>query len=142
MVATMTARAVGLLRGDPSRACEALRALATFAARNPGIEAGNYGWGRDGYRAYRSEARRVSRDLDEVRALIGDALAWGVTDADVIEAARGDRLQLERGADGEQAVPLRSGGKLGDIAPTLLDLWGLAKPGVMSGESLVEGVRG
>ncbi len=29
-----------------------------------------------------------------------------------------------------------------DIAPTLLDLWGLAKPGVMSGESLVEGVRG
>ena len=46
------------------------------------------------------------------------------------------------GADGERAVPLRSGGKLGDIAPTLLDLWGLAKPGVMSGESLVEGVRG
>lgn len=42
----------------------------------------------------------------------------------------------------ERAVPLRSGGKLGDIAPTLLDLWGLAKPGVMSGESLVEGVRG
>lgn len=49
---------------------------------------------------------------------------------------------VERGADGERAVPLRSGGKLGDIAPTLLDLWGLAKPGVMSGESLVEGVRG
>ena len=49
---------------------------------------------------------------------------------------------VERGADGERAVPLRSGGKLGDIAPTLLDLWGLAKPGVMSGESLVEGVLG
>ena len=49
---------------------------------------------------------------------------------------------VERGADGERAVPLRPGGKLGDIAPTLLDLWGLAKPGVMSGESLVEGVRG
>ena len=49
---------------------------------------------------------------------------------------------VERGADGERAVPLRSGGKLGDIAPTLLDLWGLAKPGAMSGESRVEGVRG
>ena len=52
------------------------------------------------------------------------------------------RRAKARGADGERAVPLRSGGKLGDIAPTLLDLWGLAKPGVMSGESLVEGVRG
>ena len=44
---------------------------------------------------------------------------------------------VERRADGDHAVPLRSGGKLGDIAPTLLHLWGLAKPDVMTGESLV-----
>ena len=49
---------------------------------------------------------------------------------------------VERGADGDRAVPLRSGGKLGDIAPTLLHLWGLAQPDVMTGESLVETVRG
>ena len=46
---------------------------------------------------------------------------------------------VERGAEGDRAIPLRSGGKLGDIAPTLLDLWGLAKPEIMNGESLVEG---
>ena len=36
-------------------------------------------------------------------------------------------------------VALRDGGKLGDIAPTLLDLWEIEKPAVMTGESLVAG---
>ncbi len=49
---------------------------------------------------------------------------------------------VERSADGDHAVPLRSGGKLGDIAPTLLHLWGLARPDVMTGESLAEAARG
>lgn len=35
------------------------------------------------------------------------------------------------------AVPLREGGKLGDIAPTLLQLWGMPQPAAMTGESLV-----
>jgi 2,3-bisphosphoglycerate-independent phosphoglycerate mutase len=35
-------------------------------------------------------------------------------------------------------VSLRSGGKLGDVAPTLLNLMGLAVPEAMSGESLLE----
>lgn len=49
---------------------------------------------------------------------------------------------VERGTDGERTVPLRSGGELGGITPTLLGLWGLTKPGVTSGESLIKGVRG
>jgi 2,3-bisphosphoglycerate-independent phosphoglycerate mutase len=34
-------------------------------------------------------------------------------------------------------VRLAEGGKLGDIAPTLLELWGVPKPGAMTGNSLV-----
>ncbi len=49
-------------------------------------------------------------------------------------------VAVERRGGRDHAVPLRSGGKLGDIAPTMLDLWGLAKPAVMNGESLLEGV--
>ena len=44
---------------------------------------------------------------------------------------------VERAGGVERAFPLRSGGKLGDIAPTLLHLWGVDKPTVMSGDSLV-----
>jgi 2,3-bisphosphoglycerate-independent phosphoglycerate mutase len=33
---------------------------------------------------------------------------------------------------------LRSGGKLGDVAPTILHLWGLTPPGEMTGQSLWE----
>ena len=36
---------------------------------------------------------------------------------------------------GEQT--LRSGGKLGDLAPTLLDVMGIEKPAEMTGESLI-----
>ena len=47
---------------------------------------------------------------------------------------------VEGGVGGElpeKAIPLASGGKLGDIVPTLLDLWGIPKPDCMTGESLV-----
>ncbi|MFV0423295.1 2,3-bisphosphoglycerate-independent phosphoglycerate mutase [Oleidesulfovibrio sp.] len=37
----------------------------------------------------------------------------------------------------EQGVSLRSEGKLGDIAPTILDILKMAKPQAMSGESLI-----
>lgn len=38
-----------------------------------------------------------------------------------------------------QKLKLRSGGRLADIAPTLLDLIGIAKPAEMTGESLIIG---
>lgn len=40
------------------------------------------------------------------------------------------------GAD-EDAVALRTGGRLGDVAPTLLQLMGVAQPGLMTGRSLL-----
>ena len=40
--------------------------------------------------------------------------------------------------DGGPEKRLRPGGKLGDIAPTLLDLWNMEKPTAMTGESLWE----
>ncbi len=42
---------------------------------------------------------------------------------------------LEKGRENRV---LRFGGRLGDIAPTILDLWGMEKPGVMTGTTLVE----
>lgn len=43
------------------------------------------------------------------------------------------------GTDGEgRLVPLQSGGKLGDIAPTLLGLWGVTPPAAMTGRNLAE----
>lgn len=37
-----------------------------------------------------------------------------------------------------QVKALRESGRLGDVAPTLLELFGLAKPDIMSGQSLIE----
>ena len=39
---------------------------------------------------------------------------------------------------GREQARMRDGGRLGDIAPTVLALWGVEKPGPMTGESLVE----
>jgi len=38
---------------------------------------------------------------------------------------------------GDRHVALRAGGALRDVAPTLLDLLGLAQPADMSGQSLL-----
>ncbi|GHV51389.1 2,3-bisphosphoglycerate-independent phosphoglycerate mutase [Deltaproteobacteria bacterium] len=43
--------------------------------------------------------------------------------------------------DNGKAIRLRSGGKLGDIAPTILHLWGLTPPEEMTGSSLAENNR-
>lgn len=40
--------------------------------------------------------------------------------------------------NGEKALTLRTGGKLGDIAPTILDLMGLVQPAEMTGKSLID----
>ncbi|MGE4553176.1 MAG: alkaline phosphatase family protein, partial [Desulfovibrionaceae bacterium] len=42
---------------------------------------------------------------------------------------------------GHEGRTLRSGGKLGDLAPTILDLWGCPQPEAMTGRSLLEGTR-
>ena len=39
---------------------------------------------------------------------------------------------------GRDVISLREGGKLADVAPTLLDLLGLSKPEIMTGESLIQ----
>lgn len=41
---------------------------------------------------------------------------------------------------GNKACDVRAGGRLCDVAPTLLDLMGMDKPSEMSGESLLQGV--
>ncbi len=43
--------------------------------------------------------------------------------------------------DADSTVLLRSEGILGDIAPTILDLWGIAQPEDMTGESLLKGIH-
>jgi 2,3-bisphosphoglycerate-independent phosphoglycerate mutase len=47
-------------------------------------------------------------------------------------------------AVGEDLVgrKLRAGGRLADVAPTILDYWGIAKPAEMDGKSLLEGKSG
>lgn len=37
----------------------------------------------------------------------------------------------------DKNVTLRSGGKLGDLAPTILDIMGIQKPKEMTGESII-----
>jgi len=37
----------------------------------------------------------------------------------------------------DKNVTLRSGGKLGDLAPTILDMMGIQKPKEMTGESII-----
>jgi hypothetical protein len=110
----LTARAQGMLcayapASVANAACEGLRRLAAFAAQNPRIEPMNYGYGREGWRAYRREAAQVSRDLAEVRRLIGTAVNVGVTDDELIEACRGDRLTIERDGVGGLRVDYCTG---------------------------------
>lgn len=71
-----------------------LNNLLTFANRRPGIDPRDYGWGLDGLRAYRADARRVTRDLHRVRVAYARAVLAGVTDADILDATQGDRLSI------------------------------------------------
>ena len=49
---------------------ELLDQLRKFARQRPGIDPGNYGAGADGWRAYNSEARSVTRDLSVFNRLL------------------------------------------------------------------------
>ena len=79
---------------------DGIRALAVYAAKRPGLEFRDYcrGWqDKDGRAAYFREARAISDQLADVREALAAAYAQGVTDADLIECSRGERLTL--GAD-------------------------------------------
>jgi hypothetical protein len=79
---------------------DGIRALAMYAAKRPGLDFRDYCSDyRDinGRAAYFSEARAISKQLDDVREALAAAYAQGVTDADLIECSRGGRLTL--GAD-------------------------------------------
>ena len=80
-----------------------LRALAVFAAQNPGLEFGNYGH----LPSYRAGSRRITRDLQRCRTAMRE-LAWStVSDDQVIEAAKhtfSGRLTLTKREDGSVRV--------------------------------------
>ncbi len=61
-------------------------ALLAFAQQRPGMEPGNYATARD----YRAEARQVSQDLRDVRALV--ATARRCISADILTAPTSGRL--------------------------------------------------
>jgi hypothetical protein len=77
--------------------------LAAYAAKNPGLDFRDYcrDWqDKDGRAAYFSEARSITNDLRRVREAILAAYYAGVTDDDLVECSRGERLTLERTAGG------------------------------------------
>jgi hypothetical protein len=70
---------------------EILNALATFAAKRPQLEAGNYisDWrDAEGRAAYRAEVRNITRDLHHARAIIRKVELSGITAAEIITASR------------------------------------------------------
>jgi hypothetical protein len=78
---------------------QALRMLAAYAAKNPGLDFRDYcrDWqDKDGRAAYFSEARSITNDLRRVREAIFAAYYAGVTDNDLIECSKGERLTIER----------------------------------------------
>ena len=84
---------------DVSTQPQTLRMLASYAAKNPGLDFRDYcrGWqDKDGRAAYFREARDITKDLDRVRKAILSAYYAGVTDDDLIECSQGERLTLER----------------------------------------------
>ena len=81
---------------------DGLKMLAAYAAKRPGLEFRNYCRGyldADGRAAYFREARAITQDLAFVRAAINSACYIGITDDDLIECSKGERLTLERDGD-------------------------------------------
>ena len=79
-----------------------LRMLAAYAAKRPGLDFRDYcsGWNDShGRAAYFSEARSITADFQRVRAGVVAAYGCGVTDDDLIECSRGERLTIERAGD-------------------------------------------
>ena len=107
----LTARARSIFPAyvDPATLPASLRALAAYAAQNPGLDWRDYGWRAEGYRA---DARRITRDLQRCRDAMRSCVVYPIADADVIEAARhtfAGRLALELRADGSMRVDYCTG---------------------------------
>jgi len=82
---------------------QTLRMLASYAAKNPGLDFRDYCSDyRDtnGRAAYFSESRSITNDLGRVRKAILSAYYVGVTDDDLVECSKGERLTIERTAGG------------------------------------------
>jgi hypothetical protein len=72
----------------------AVHALADFAATRPRLDFANYG----DVKYYRQDARSITRDLHAVRELVSIA-RYMCTDQEVLDAARGGRVDIEPYAD-------------------------------------------
>ena len=72
-------------------------ALATFIRSRPGFEYANYGDAA----SYRADVRRAARQKRDAETMLA-AVRWrdSITGADLIEAARGERLTIEQTARG------------------------------------------
>ena len=92
---------------------EILNALERFINQRPGLEPGNYisDW-RDveGRRAYYSDSRAITRDLNQARVLLR-AVSWldSITARHLIEACEGDRLRITATDDGVVSVDYCTG---------------------------------
>ena len=76
---------------------DGIRALAMYAAKRPGLDYRDYCRGysdTDGRATYFRESRKISDQLANVRESLAAAYAQGVTDADLIECSKGDRLTM------------------------------------------------
>ena len=69
-------------------------ALLTFAGNRPSLDFANYG----DVRAYRSEARGITRDLHAVRELHAVA-RYLCADSEILESARGGRVEITSHSD-------------------------------------------
>jgi len=75
-----------------------IKMLACYAAKNPGLDFRDYcrDWqDKDGRAAYFSEARSITNDLRRVREAILAAYYAGVTNDDLVECSKGERLTIE-----------------------------------------------
>jgi len=75
-------------------------ALENFVNQRPHLEPGNYissGWDDEGRKAYRSESRRITRDLHDARSLLQAVVGRDFTPAEWAEAftAYGRRLSWD-----------------------------------------------
>lgn len=73
-----------------------LKMLASYAAKNPGLDFRDYG----GVTAYRGDSRMITEQLHDVRTALRFACAVNVQDDHLIDASRGERLTLEQTGDG------------------------------------------
>jgi hypothetical protein len=73
-----------------------LKMLASYAAKNPGLDFRDYG----DVTAYRGDSRMITEQLHDVRTALRFACAVNVQDNHLIDASHGERLTIEQTGDG------------------------------------------